>query len=939
MRGEIDYPCAYYKVAATVSSEMQFAALVRWRNSLAFTLALVVAASVTAQTPTPEQLEIFRTLSPDQQQALLEQLGDPGAQSGAVQAGAPPRQAATENAGAAGIEPDRRREGREAPEVKVIKADDTVLVEARIREEDVGRLPSDRSRLERLVEQISSRNPYQLDRNGQLILPGLPPISLSGLTERQASQRLAYEPSLLQLEMRLTHLPIKQTGVAGLKPFGYDLFDSAPSTFAPVTDVPVPAEYVIGPGDELTVQLYGGQNRNLRLTVSRDGAVNFPELGPIRIGGMTFNAARQVIESRVTQQMIGVQASVTMGETRTIRVLVTGEARQPGYYTVSGLATMTTALYASGGVKTIGSLRDIQLKRQGQVVRRLDLYDLLIQGDTSEDARLLPGDAIFIPPVGPTVSVEGEVKRPAIYELRGGGTVDDVVRIAGGLTAEADATRASLTQIDPSGRRVVLDVNLNQTASSGVRVENGAVLRVARLRPQIDSGILVEGEVYRPGLVAWRSGLRLTDVIGSIYELRPNADRSYILIRRELGPDLRVSTVSADLAAALAAPGSEADVLLAPRDRIRVFDLSSPRDRIIQPLLDEIRLRSDLSRPADVVRISGKVKVPGEYPLEPNMRVSDLLRAGGNLDPAAYGGEAELTRYSIGPDGSRVADVISIDLAAVRRGDAAADVLLQPSDYLIIKETPDWDDRASITLKGEVRFPGTYPIRRGETLRQVLDRAGGLTSLAFPEGSVFMRTDLRELEQDLLDRMQARMRTDVAALALQAANAGQGAAADALQSGQSLLTQLQSVRATGRLVIDLPGLLASESGSVKDVLLRDGDELIVPKRRQEVSVIGEVQNAMSHLFLPGLSRDDYIFLSGGTTRKADKSHVYVVRADGSVASQSGSWFRRNYDVAIKPGDTIVVPLNTERMPRLPFWQAVTQILYNAAVSLAAINSF
>lgn len=183
------------------------------------------------------------------------------------------------------------------------------------------------------------------------------------------------------------------------------------------------------------------------------------------------------------------------------------------------------------------------------------------------------------------------------------------------------------------------------------------------------------------------------------------------------------------------------------------------------------------------------------------------------------------------------------------------------------------------------------------------------------------------------------MRADIAALALQAANAGQGAAADALQSGQSLLTQLQGARATGRLVIDLPGLLASEGGSVKDVLLRDGDELVIPKRRQEVSVIGEVQNAMSHLFLPNLSRDDYIHLSGGTTRKADKSHVHVVRADGSVASQPGSWFRRSYDVAIKPGDTIVVPLNTERMPRLPFWQAVTQILYNLAVSVAAVNSF
>jgi polysaccharide export outer membrane protein len=275
----------------------------------------------------------------------------------------------------------------------------------------------------------------------------------------------------------------------------------------------------------------------------------------------------------------------------------------------------------------------------------------------------------------------------------------------------------------------------------------------------------------------------------------------------------------------------------------------------------------------------------------------------------------------------------------VRRGEGPADILLQPFDTLMIKETPDWTDQESVTIRGEVRFPGTYSIRKGETLRQVIERAGGLTSLAFPEGSVFMRRDLRELEQQQLDRLAERLRADIAAMALQAATVGQSAATSALQSGQLLLSQLQSARAVGRFVIDLPGLLAGRAGESMDVVLRDGDELVVPKRRQEVSVIGEVQNPASHLYLPSLSRDDYIHLSGGTTRKADRGRIYVVRADGSVGTRQGSLLRRSYDVAIKPGDTIVVPMNTERMPRLPFWQAVTQILYNVAVSVAAINSF
>lgn len=899
-------------------------------------MAALVLAFVTpalAQVPSPEQLEIFRNLPPDQQQALVEQWSSSQGQSGVP---TPPEVGSTAESPVRSL-PGGRRD--EVPKEPVFGAKDTVLVQVQLPDDISDANPDQRDRIRRLAELIHSRNPYELDRESHLNLPGFAPIALQGLTERQAAQRLSLEPALMPLAVQVTRLPLAQSGVEGLKRFGYDLFDNAPTTFAPITNVPVPADYVIGPGDELHVQLYGTQNRTLRLTVTRDGTVSFPELGPIRVNGMTFNAAKQAIEARVSQQIIGVQASVTMGETRTIRVFVLGEARQRGSYAVSGLATMTSALFASGGVTPIGSLRDIQLKRQGEVIRRLDLYDLLIRGDTSDDAQLLPGDTIFIPPVGPTVSVDGEVKRPAIYELRDEATVADVVRIAGGLTPEADASRASLVQVDQANRRVVIDIDLSRGQDGAQRVGDGAVLRIGRRRPQVDAGVEVEGFVHRPGPVAWRDGLRLTDVIGSIDELKPNADQHYVLIRRETGTDRRISIHSADLAAALRAPGSAADVALFPRDRIIVFDQAPGRERIIRPLLDELRLQSDLLRPTEVVQVRGMIKAPGEYPLEPGMRVSDLLRAGGNLEPAAYGGTAELVRYSIADDGSRRTELIDVDLVAVRNGDAAADILLQPFDYLIVKETPDWGEQESVTLRGEVRFPGTYPIRKGETLRQVLERAGGLTTLAFPEGSAFTRRDLRELEQQQLDRLAERMRADLGALALQAANAGQSAATQALQSGESLLVQLQGSRATGRFVIDLPGLLDMEVGSVKDVMLRDGDELVVPKKRQEVSVIGEVQNATSHLFLPNLARDDYIHLSGGTTRKADRNRIYVVRADGSVATAPRSLFRRTYDVAIKPGDTIVVPMNTERMPRLPFWQAVTQILYNLAVSVAAVNSF
>jgi polysaccharide export outer membrane protein len=239
-----------------------------------------------------------------------------------------------------------------------------------------------------------------------------------------------------------------------------------------------------------------------------------------------------------------------------------------------------------------------------------------------------------------------------------------------------------------------------------------------------------------------------------------------------------------------------------------------------------------------------------------------------------------------------------------------------------------------------VRFPGIYPIKRGETLNSVLSRAGGLTSLAFPDGSVFTRLELRTREQEQIDRLAERLQSDLASAALQAAAANQGQAGQALTVGQSLLTQLKDTEAVGRLVIDLDQVIGAPHGSPNDVALRDGDRLIIPKQKQEVTVIGEVQTTTSHFYRENLTRDDYIGLSGGVTRKADRDLIYIVRANGSVvSSESGGWFRRSGQVAMRPGDTIVVPLDTERMPALPLWQAVTSILYNLAIAAAAVNSF
>lgn len=921
--------------------------------ALSFLIPLIVSPPAASQVSTSQQLEMLRSLSPAAREQVLNQLaGSSDAETPNLDAES--RDVSGDEAAAASDE-----DTRELSQDRRLAAGDTVLIAIDYLENQPARtqilgegLPpvvipekrapeyskEERDQLDKLIGLVRERNPYRLDRDGVLQLPGFRPIPLAGLSDNEATTRIQAEPSLTKLKVEIQRLPLTKVGPESLKPFGYELFSRKISTFAPGTNVPVPSNYLIGPGDQLSVQLFGSQNRNLRLVVGRDGRVNFPELGPIEVIGKTFDVVSSEIEARVARQIIGTQASVSMGNVRSIQVFIMGEVKKPGSYTVSGLSTVTSALYASGGIQPTGSMRDIQLKRQGATVRRLDLYDLLLRGDTSSDATLLPGDVIFIPPVGATATVDGEVKRPAIYELKGKTSLSALIALAGGLTAEGDDSRISLVRYGQDRRRVAVNVSLETPEAKSSPIANGDLVRVARLRPTIESGITLEGHVYRPGVTAWREGMRISDLIPSLDELMSNADVNYILVRRESTTDKSLTILSADLAAALREPGSVNDLLLSPRDRVMVFDFQAGRRLLIDPLLEELRRQSRLDDPTRIVGINGRVKAPGDYPLEPEMRVSDLLRAGGKLDPAAYSGTAELSRFRRA-DGERQSELLQIDLAAILSGNSAADVLLQPFDVLTIKELPEWSTRESVTLLGEVRFPGSYPIRRGETLRSVIERAGGLSTLAFSRGAVFTREELRQRELQQAKELSQRLRRDLAAVAIQTSQASQsGDATQSALAAQALLSQLEDASPVGRLVINLDGVLARGVGSRDDIILRNGDQLSVPKIKQEVAVIGEVQNSTAHLYRAGLSRNDYLSLSGGLTNRADGKRAYVVRADGSVVASTGGWFGKRGDMNIQPGDTIVVPLDTERLPPLPLWQAVTGILYNAAVALAAISS-
>ena len=567
-----------------------------------------------------------------------------------------------------------------ADEVPMLLPGSTVLINVEtINAGDAGAIsaPELRTTEQLAIEKrrILQGNPYRLDGAGQLQIVGYPAIELSGLTEQQATLRLINEPLLKGMKLTLTLLPLAARESDALTPFGYSVFEDAVGAFAPAANIPVPADYLLGPGDSLRVSLVGTQNRKLLLEIDRNGEVQLPDVGAVAIAGMKFDAAKNVLEARLKEKLIGVEPSITMGNLRTISVFVLGEAKAPGSSVVNGLSTVSNTIAISGGVSPVGSLRNVQVKRRGETVAQLDLYDMLLHGNSRGDVRLQPGDVIFIPAIGPTVGISGAVRRPAIYELGAGdsGAADLAVQLAGGFKPDADPAMATIERIDRQGERVVLNVDLRGTSAQNFRLQAGDVLRVPTIRPTFAREVRIEGHVHRPGAVGFVRGMKLTDALKSIDELKTDADIHYVVIRRETSPDRKVVLFSADLAAAWRDPTGAANVELKSHDRLIVFDLNSDRQNILAPLMAELRRQSSAADNVRVVSIGGQVKVPGTYPLERGMRVSDILRAGGGLDDAALATTAELARYEVVDGDRREVALRNVDLSAILRGDTSAD--------------------------------------------------------------------------------------------------------------------------------------------------------------------------------------------------------------------------------------------------------------------------
>ncbi|QYJ88058.1 SLBB domain-containing protein [Shewanella mesophila] len=806
-----------------------------------------------------------------------------------------------------------------------------------------------------------------------------------------------------------------------LKPYGYDLFEGEPMTFAPVSDIPIPGEYLVGPGDNIKVQLYGKENKEYDLVISRDGTIQFPQLGPISVSGLKFDDLRQTVSARIKQQMIGVETNITMGELRSIRIFVAGDAYKPGSYTVSSLSTITQALFVAGGIAEIGSLRNIQLKRKGKLIGKLDLYDLLMRGDASNDMRLRSGDVVFIPSVGGLISVDGEVRRPAIYELKGNESIDEVIAMSGGLKEGAYPKSSSIERYNKQGLKTIKNIDLTTDFGRMTRVKAGDILKVKTSTSQFENAVTVIGAVIRPGKYQWYQGQKISDLLPSIWgDFQPSADLDYAIVVREINKygDIQVHQFAPSQA--IIDKSEDQDLELSPRDIVMVFNfrdgaqnrfelnklvrervekvvqlvgdnslskdlfsagfvqletqkltdrsqlggvvvakeqveddqtlaikgevnrmmanlfedpelirLSSLMNRkeLLYPIIMKLNYQSRSGEGVQVVAVKGQVYYQGMYPLAVNARVSDLVIAAGGLKEGAYTSRAELTRTITLSDGSSITHE-NIELLKAIDGEPSSDLQLKGRDILTVMTTPEWQENKSVEIRGEVRFPGVYNISRGETLKDVIERAGGFTSYAYLPSAVFVRESVRLQEQLEIKKLADQLRRDIAT---------RGVSKDGdvvnYSDAKMMLTDLENIEAVGRLVVDLSAI--SIGIEQADLQLEDSDVLYVPSTKQTIAVMGEVQHAATHRYKQGLTVDEYLSMSGGVRERADDGRTYVIKANGSVILPSRSiWF--SSEDSLQPGDTIIVPLDTEYKDNLSLWSQVTSIVYNTAVAFAAI---
>lgn len=693
---------------------------------------------------------------------------------------------------------------------------------------------------------------------------------------------------------------------APLKRFGSDVFMNRDLSMSrgvsgrdTPPDVPVGPDYVVGPGDMLTIDLWGGVTQSLHCVIDRDGHILLPEAGSLQIAGLPLGQAERLIEGALKQQYRNAQVAVTVSRLHSVRVYVVGDVQRPGGYDISSLATPLNALYAAGGPTSAGSLRIARHYRGKQLIEEVDLYDFLLHGIRNGSAHFESGDTLLVPPTGAQVAIFGAIKRPAIYELKAGESrINSVIDDAGGFTAAASPAHITIERIDASRQRKTITLNSEDPGTSQkdqdsltlFEVKDGDRIRIESILSYSLSAIYLTGHVVRPGRWPFSDGMRLSDVLRSYRDLLPEPS-SHGEIIRLTPPDLHAETIGFDVAEVLA---GNANVNLQAFDTIRVFG----------------RYETD----APQVSIRGEVLRPGTYPMSSGMTAAKLVRMAGGFKRAALLDTADLASHDIANGNAVKGELAAVRIgAAVAGADPGADVLLKPGDILTVHQITGWNDIGqSVQIEGQARYPGTYGFQEGERLSSVMRRAGGMLPDAYPAGAVLVREQVRDLEQKSRDELIRQIETNSAAARLSPSLAGAngGGALQLIKAQQDeVLAELKSHPPAGRMVIHINANIDSWANTPADIELRRGDVLTIPKQPGFVLVTGQVYNATALTYAPGKSADWYLGRAGGTNATASRKEIFIIRANGSVVGRhSGGWFDSNVlSTQLNPGDVVVVP--------------------------------
>jgi protein involved in polysaccharide export with SLBB domain len=748
--------------------------------------------------------------------------------------------------------------------------------------------------------------------------------------------------------------------------FGQSLFVEPPSTFSPVEQMQVPSDYVIGPGDELQISIWGQVEANLRVIVDRSGQIYVPHVGDVSVAGVHYGELETYLKNQVARIFKNFNLTASMGRLHTIRVFVVGEARYPGTYTISALSSLVNAIFSCGGPSPHGSLRNIQVRRDGKTITDFDLYDLLIRGDKSKDVQLQSGDVLYIPPVGPLVAISGSVNAPAIYEIKENSTLKDVIDIAGDLSTVADTNKITIDRIVEHESRQTLEFPYDDQ-SRALTLKNGDIVHVFSIVPKFVDTVTLRGNIANPGRYPWKPGMRIRDLIPDAQALltreywRNRAQSvtgsatEYPVRKQELlrsGPPDEIQTVpnyangvtTSGMQPNGMAPNANAAPLTGTGTAANTYAggtaangangaLYYPNQQNLQTGAPQLSSTSTMNQQTYSTSLDNRTR----------NRVRDIVDEVRSYAPEINWDYAIIQRVNPKDLSSKL--IWMSPRKAIIEKDEASNLELEPGDIVTIfsqKEinVPQDDQSQYVIVEGEVMRPGVYKLEKNESMRSILERAGGLTPNAYVYGAQFTRESARIDQQKSLDELARTMEVQIRQSAMSvAASTSPGDLPQMLAAQEAIIDQLRSTRASGRVALAVHPKDKSVS-DFPDLVMEDGDHLMVPHTPSTVAVVGDVYNPGSFIYEIHNTTGDYLEIAGKGKPQSDLHHAFVLRANGVVVAAnnvngvfSGAKFER---IHLYPGDEIVVPY---KLPTGAFVRGLrdwTQIASQLAITAAAL---